>query len=99
MARAVIETLVLAVLVLVVMRSQKWGAIILILLGLAATAASFPLSADWLPVSAAMLRRAGDILAFSALIWVICSWPYYISPHSRCDRSLSEPRDDIRLGL
>src|SRR5262249_29781334 len=71
MARAVVETLVLAVLVLVVMLSQKWGAIILILLGLAATAASFPLSADWSPVSAAMLRRAGEILAFSALIWVI----------------------------
>ena len=70
-ARAVVETLVLAVLVLVVMLSQKWGAIILILLGLAATAASFPLSADWSPVSAAMLRRAGEILAFSALIWVI----------------------------
>ena len=39
-------TLVLAVLVLVVMLSQKPGAIILILLGLAATAASFPLSAE-----------------------------------------------------
>jgi hypothetical protein len=71
MARAVVETLVLAVLVLVVMLSKKWGAIILILLGLAATTASFPLSANWSPVSAAMLRRAGEILAFSALIWVI----------------------------
>jgi hypothetical protein len=71
MARAVVETLVLAVLLIVVLLSQKWAAIILILLGLAATVASFPLSGDWSPVSATMLRRAGEILAFSALIWVI----------------------------
>lgn len=44
MARAVVETLVLAVLLIVVLLSQKWAAIILILLGLAATVASFPLS-------------------------------------------------------
>ena len=40
-ARVVADTLVLAVLVIVVMLSQRWGAIVLILLGLAATAASF----------------------------------------------------------
>jgi len=51
MARVVADTLVLVVLVVVVMLSQKWGAIILILLGLAATVASFPLSGDWSPVS------------------------------------------------
>jgi hypothetical protein len=76
MARAVVETLVLAALVIVVMLSQKWGAIILILLGLAATAGSFPLSGDWSPASATMLRRAGEILAFSALTWVVAHAVY-----------------------
>lgn len=41
MARTVADTLVLAVLAIVVMLSRKWGAIVVILLGLAATAASF----------------------------------------------------------
>jgi hypothetical protein len=70
-ARTIVQTLVLAALVIVVLLSQKWSAIILILLGLAATAGSFALSGDWSPVSATMLRRAGEILAFSALIWVV----------------------------
>jgi Ion channel len=76
MARVVADTLVLAVLVIVVMLSQKWGAIILILLGLAATATSYPLSAEWSPVSATMLRCAGGILAFSALTWVVAHAVY-----------------------
>jgi len=75
-ARAVTDTLVLAVLVIVVMLSQRWSAIILILLGLVATVASFPLSGDWSPVSATMLRRGGEILSFSALTWVIAHAVY-----------------------
>jgi Ion channel len=75
-ARAVADTLVLAVLVIVVMLSQKWGAIILISLGLAATVASFPLSGEWAPISTAVLRRSGDILAFSALTWVVAHAVY-----------------------
>ena len=70
-ARAVADTLVLAVLVIVVMLSHRWHAIILILLGLAAIAASILLSGEWSPVSTAVLRRGGDILAFSALTWVV----------------------------
>ena len=70
-ARAVADTLVLAALVIVVMLSHRWHAIILILLGLAATAASILLSGKWPPVSTAVLRRGGDILAFSALTWVV----------------------------
>ena len=70
-ARAVADTLVLAVLVIVVMLSHRWHAIILILLGLAATAASILLSGEWSPVSTTVLRRGGDILAFSALTWVV----------------------------
>ena len=76
MARAVTDALVLAVLVVVVMLSQRWGAIILILLGLAVTVASFPLGGDWSPISATMLRRGGEILSFSALTWVIAHAVY-----------------------
>ena len=50
MARAVADMLVLGVLAIVVMLSQKWRAIIWILLGPAATGASVPLSRDWSPV-------------------------------------------------
>jgi len=76
MARAVADTLVLAVVVVVVMLSPRPGAVILILLGLAVTVASFPLSGDWSPVSATMLRRAGEIPMFSALTWVVAHAVY-----------------------
>src|SRR5215813_8127360 len=67
-ARAVTDTLVLALLLIVVMLSHRWG-IVLILLGLAAIAASVLLSGEAAPVSTAVLRPTGDILAFSALTW------------------------------
>ena len=75
-ARAVNSTLVLAVLVIVVMLSPRPGAIILILLGLAATATSFLMSAEWSPVSTTVLRRGGEILAFSAQTWVVAHAVY-----------------------
>ena len=75
-AGAVNSTLVLAVLVIVVMLSPRPGAVILILLGLAATAASFLISAEWSPVSTTVLRRGGEILAFSALTWVVAHAVY-----------------------
>jgi hypothetical protein len=70
------DTLVLGVLIIVVMLSNRWGAIILILLGLAAIAASILVSGEWSPVSATVLRRGGDILAFSALTWVVAHAVY-----------------------
>jgi len=75
-ARAVADTLVLAVLVIVVMLSRRWGAIILFLVGLAAIAASFLPNGEWSPVSASMLHRGGDILTFSALSWVVADAVY-----------------------
>ena len=75
-ARAVNSTLVLAVLVIVVMLSPRPGAVILILLGLAATATSFLISAEWSPVSTTVLRRGGEILAFAALTWVVAHAVY-----------------------
>jgi hypothetical protein len=70
-ARALADGLVLAVLAIVVMLSRRWGSIVLILLGLASIAASLLPNAGWSPVSATALRRGGDILAFSALAWVV----------------------------
>jgi len=75
-ARAVADTLVLTVLVVVVMLSPRPGPVILILLGVAATVASFPLSMNWSSVSATMLPRAGEILTFSALTWVVAHAVY-----------------------
>src|SRR5208282_1300871 len=75
-AQAVADTLVLAVLIIVVLLSQKWGAIFLILLGLAVTAASYLPSEEWSPISIAMFRRGGNILAFSALTWVVAHAVY-----------------------
>ena len=56
-ARAVADTLVLAVLVIVVMLSRKWGAIVVILLGLAATVASFLPPGEWSPVLGTIARH------------------------------------------
>ena len=71
LARTVANTLVLAVLATVVMLSRKWGAIVVILLGLAATVASFLPIGEWSPVLGTIARHGGEILMFSALIWVV----------------------------
>ena len=71
LARMVADTLVLAVLAIVVMLSRKWGTIVLILLGLAATVASYLPIGEWSPLSGAIARHGGEILTFSALIWVV----------------------------
>ena len=70
-AQVVANTLVLAMIAIVVMLSLRWSAIILILLGLAAIIASFVISAEASPISVIMLRRGGDILTFSSLTWVV----------------------------
>ena len=76
LARALADALVLAVLVIVVMLSHKSGAIVLILLGLATIGASFVLRGEWSPVLIIVLRRGGDIIAFSALTWVVAHAVY-----------------------
>ena len=75
-ARVVADTLVLAALAIVAMLSQRWDAIVLILLGLAATGASFLLSGEWSPVSTIVLRGSGNILAFCALTWTVARAVY-----------------------
>jgi hypothetical protein len=75
-ARVVTDTLVLGVVVIVVLLSRRWGAIVLMLLGLAGIAASFLPSAEWSAASNIVLRRGGDILAFSTLTWVVAHAVY-----------------------
>jgi hypothetical protein len=75
-ARAVADMLVLVVLVIVVILSHRPDAIMMILIGLAAIAASFLPNGESSPVSIAVLRRGGGILAFSALTWVVAHAVY-----------------------
>ena len=75
-ARVVADALLLGVVVIVVMLSLRWGAIVLMLLELAGIAASFLPSAEWPAASNIVLRRGGDILAFSALTWVVAHAVY-----------------------
>jgi Ion channel len=76
LAHAVTDTLVLGGLVIVVAMSHRRGAIFLILLGVAATAVGFFFGPAWSPVAAGVVRRGGDILAFSALTWVVAHAVY-----------------------
>jgi len=66
-ARQTGEVLVLVLVVIVVMLSRNRGAIALILLGMAATLASFSFGQELSLVTASMLRRGGDIVSFSTL--------------------------------
>jgi hypothetical protein len=74
-AQVVADTLVLAVIVIVVMLSLRWSAIILILLGVSANVASFLITAE-ASAFVIVLRRGGDILTFSALTWVVAHAVY-----------------------
>jgi Ion channel len=70
-AEVVADTLVLVVVLIVVVLSDRPGAIISMLLGLVAIAASLPFGAGWPPMVATVLRGGGSIITWSALIWVV----------------------------
>ncbi len=70
-AEPVAWSLVLVVLTLVVVVSHRGVAIVMILLGLAAAAASLAVGPEWPPITASVLNNGGFILAFSALTWVV----------------------------
>jgi hypothetical protein len=76
LARVLADALVLAVLVIVVLLSHRPGPIVLILLGLATIGASLVLRGELSSVSNIALRRGGDIIAFSALTWVVAHAVY-----------------------
>jgi hypothetical protein len=75
-ARPVAETLVLAVVVIVVLLSHRRGAIVAILPGLAAALAGLSFGAGWSPITANVLRHGGNVLTFSALTWVVAHAVY-----------------------
>ena len=70
-AEVVADTLVLVVVLIVVALSDRPGAIISMLLGLAAIAASLLVGAGWPPMATTVLRGGGSIITWSALIWVV----------------------------
>jgi Ion channel len=75
-AEPIVASMLLVVLTLVVMLSHRGIAILVILLGLAAIAASIALGGEWSSVSASVLNRSGIILVFSALTWVVAHAVY-----------------------
>jgi hypothetical protein len=70
-ARPIIDTMVLAVVVMVVMLSHRRGAIAAIVSGLAAVLASILPGSEWSPVAVSVLRHGGNILTFCALTGVL----------------------------
>jgi hypothetical protein len=70
-ARPIVNTLVLGVVALVVMLSQRRGAVLVIVLGLAATLASESLWPGWPPLVVEGLRHGSNIVTFLALTWVV----------------------------
>ncbi len=75
-ARAITFTLALVALVIVVGLSHRRGAIIAILLGIALIAAGLFIGAEWPPIAGIALHRGGEIVAWSALIWVVAHAVY-----------------------
>ena len=70
-ARQAGQTLVLVMIVIVVMLSRNRGAIALMLVGMAGILAGHSPVSEMSSVTASVLRRGGDIVAFSALAWVV----------------------------
>jgi voltage-gated potassium channel Kch len=70
-ARPIGDTLLFAGVAVVVLLSQRRGAIVVILFGLAAMLASFLPEPEWLASIASPLRQGGSIVTFSALTWVV----------------------------
>jgi hypothetical protein len=75
-ARAIGEVLILAVVIVVVVLSYRRGAILVILIGLAARLASFSLGPGWSSIAASVLNHGGNILVFLAVSWVVAQAVY-----------------------
>jgi hypothetical protein len=75
-ARMIAGTLLLVALGIVVMLSQRRGAIVAILAGFMAMAAAELFGADWSPMARAVVGRSGNILTWLALTWVVAHAVY-----------------------
>ncbi len=71
LARTITDTLVLFVLTIVVLLSRRPVPIVLILFGAMAAAGGLLFGGESPPMAAIVVRRAGDIISFSALTWVV----------------------------
>jgi hypothetical protein len=85
-ARPVADMLVLAVLAVVVLLSDRRGAVCAMLLALGIIAACLAFGRAWGPTTEIIVRRSGNIVAFSALIWVV-GHAVYAPGRCACDRS------------
>ncbi len=70
-ARPFADTMVLVVLAVVVLLSDRRGAVCAMLVALAIIAACLTFGKGWGPTAEIVIRRCGNIVAFSALIWVV----------------------------
>jgi hypothetical protein len=75
-AHALTQWLLLAVLAGVVALSRRIGAIVIIVLGLAAMLAGLAAGSEWSAVVVSVLDRGGIILTFSSLTWVVAHAVY-----------------------
>ena len=106
-ARVITFTVALVALLIVVMLSHRRGPIIINLLGFAAVAAvlaSQLLGAEWPLLAKDILRRGGEIIAWSTLDLggsprCLCSGPHNLQSPPRRRRRLFERGHDIRLDL
>lgn len=71
LAETVANVLTWAMVVIIILLSERWGAIISIGLALSLVLATLWLRADLLPISAVTISHTGSVLGFSALTWVI----------------------------
>ena len=70
-ADVMVDILTWAMVVIIVLLSERWGAIISIVLAIGIMSATLWLGADLLPISPVTLSHTGSILGFSALTWVV----------------------------
>jgi hypothetical protein len=75
-ARMIAGTLLLAALGIVVVLSQRRGAIVAILAGFMAIAAAELFGADWSPMVRAVVGRSGNIVTWLTLTWVVAHAVY-----------------------
>jgi hypothetical protein len=71
LARVVVDILTWTTVVLIVLLSHRWGAIVMIIAGLALLLTDFLNPAAWSPVVSSVCRAGGGVLEFSALAWVV----------------------------
>ena len=94
LAEKILDVSTWTMIVLTVVLSRRWGAIVLIALALVLLSADLS-QMVWLPVAPSVLGRAGSILGLGALTWVVLRAVF--APGR--NRGLSQPRANLCLCL